>query len=119
MKMESISKRSIFAIAAGIGLSLILLILVSKSPYIFALGLAVTAYLAQPSTFKSGILHGLITAFPPSLYLVLNDSLQGAGSHSLLSGSLNVILLTAFGGIYCGAIVWLMNRLKQGKIFFS
>jgi len=117
--MESISKRSIFAIAAGIGLSLILFILVSKSPYVFALGLAVAAFLAQLSTFKSGILHGLITAFPPSLYLVLSDSFPGAGSHSLLSGSLDVILLTCFGGIYCGVIVWLMNRLRQEKIFFS
>ena len=117
--MESISKRSIFAIAAGIGLILILFILVSKSPYIFALGLAVAAFLAQLSTFKSGMLHGLIAALPLSLYLVLSDSFPGAGGHSLLSGSLNVILLTGFGGIYCGVIVWLMNRLRQGKIFFS
>jgi apolipoprotein N-acyltransferase len=117
--MESNSKRSMFAIAVGIGLSLILFIWVSKSPYVFALGLAVAAFLARLSTFKSGILHGLITALPPSLYLVLSDSFSGAGSHSLLSESLNVILLTGFGGIYCGVIVWLMNRLRQGKIFFS
>ena len=117
--MESISKRSIFAIAAGIGLSLILFILVSKSPYVFALGLAVAAFLAQLSTFKSGILHGLITAFPPSLYLVVSDSIPGVSSNSLLFGLLNVMLLTGFGGLYCGVIVWLINRLKQGKLFFS
>ena len=117
--MENISKRSILAVAAAIGLSLVLFIFVSKSPYIFAVVLAIAAFLAQLTTFKSGILHGLITAFPPSLYLVVSDSIPGVSSNSLLFGLLNVMLLTGFGGLYCGVIVWLINRLKQGKLFFS
>jgi hypothetical protein len=119
MKMKTFSKRSVIAIAVAVVLSLILFILVSKSPYIFALGLAIGIFLAQVSTFKSGVLHGFITALPLSLYLVLSDSIPGVSSNSLLSVSLNVILLIGFGGIYSGFIVWLINKLKQGKIFFS
>ena len=117
--METISRRSIFAVAAAILFSLVLFIFVSKSPYIFAVGPAVAAFLAQLTTFKSGVLHGFITAFPPSLYLVVSDSIPEVSSNSLFSGLLNVMLLTGFGGLYCGVIVWLINRLKQGKLFFS
>ncbi len=115
--MGIFSKRSVIAIAVGVVFSMIMFILVSKSPYIFAAGLAIAAFLAQLSTFKSGVIHGLITALPLSLYIVFSDSWSGGSG--LLYIWLNIILLVAFGGIYCGAIVWLINRLKQGKIFFS
>ncbi len=117
--MGIFSKRSIIAIIVAVALSLILFIFVSHSAYTFGLGITLAAFLAQLSTFKSGILHGLITAIPLSLYLVLSNSMPGADSSSVISILLNVVLLVAFGGIYCGLVVWLINRLKAGRIFFS
>ena len=116
--MKTISTRSIIAFVVAVALCLILLVFVSKSPYIFALGLAIGAFLAQLTTFKSGLLFGLIIAIPLSLYLVLSNSIAGI-NNNLLSESLSIILLIGFGGIYTGIIVWLINKLKQGKVFFS
>ena len=116
--MRKISGRSIIAFAVAIVVSLILLIFVTNSPYIFALGLAIGAFLAQLTTFKSGIIYGLITAIPLSLYLVLSNAISGI-NNDLLSISLNILLLIVFGGIYTGVIVWIINTLKHGKIIFS
>ena len=116
--MKSISARSIIAFVASVVVGLILFIFVSKSPYMFGVGLALGAFLAQLTTFKSGVFYGLVTAIPLSLYLVLSNSISGINS-DLLSILLNVILLIVFGGIYTGVIVWIINKLKQGKVFFG
>lgn len=117
--MEYFTKRSILAIVIAVVLILILFITVSHSAYTFGLGITLAAFLAQLSTFKSGILHGLIAAIPLSLYLVLSNSVPGVDSSNPVSVLLNTILLIVFGAIYCGLVAWLINRLKAGKIFFS
>ena len=116
--MKTISMRPIIAFVVAVALCLILSVFVSKSPYIFALSLAIGAFLAQLTTFKSGLLFGLIMAIPLSLDLVLSDSIAGI-NNNLLSESLNILLLVGFGGIYTGIIVWMIDRLKQGKVFFT
>jgi hypothetical protein len=115
--MNIFSWRTVLALAVAVALSLILWVYVSKSPYIFALGLALGAYIAQISTFKAGLLFGAIAALPFALYAGWRG-LMPADSDEF-SVLLNTFLLIAFGGVYCGLIASLISSLKRGKVFFS
>ncbi len=116
--MRAFSRRFILALAVAVALSVILFIYLSKSPYISALGLVLGAFLAQLSTFRAGVVFGTLTALPFSLYLTLSGVMPGT-TISVSSILLNVLLLIGFGAIYCGVVVWLINNLKRGRIFFS
>ena len=114
--MRAFSRRSILAFAVTVALSLILFVYVSRSPYVFALGIVLGAYLAQLSTSDDGVVFGIIASLPLGLYLTLSG--WKLSDSSILSITLNVFLLVAFGGIYCGVVTWLINSLKRGKVFF-
>ena len=115
--MRAVSWRTVLALAVAVSLSLTLFAYFSRSPYIFALGLALGAYLARITTFKAGVLFGMVTAFPLGLYLSLSGVMPA--DSSILGLALSVIVLVGFGGIYCGIVAWLINSLKRGRIFFS
>ena len=115
--MRIFSVRTTIALVASVALSLLLLIYVSKSPYIFGLALVLGAYLARLSSFKAGLVFGTIAAVPLGVYLALNG-LAPADSDEF-SVILNAILLILLGGIYCGVVTWLIQSLKRGKGFFS
>jgi hypothetical protein len=114
--MRAFSRRSILAFAVAVALSLILFVYVSRSPYVFALGIILGAYLAQLSTFNDGVVLGIIASLPLGLYLTLSG--WKLSDSNVLSITLNVFLLVAFGGVYCGVVTWLINSLKRGKVFF-
>ncbi len=117
--MKAILSRYVLSFIVAVALTLLLFVFVSHSAYAFALGLTVATFLARLTSFKGGVILGLITALPLSLYLVLSGFMPGADRYSLYSVLLNILILTIIGGLYSGVVVWLINRLKAGKIFFS
>ncbi len=115
--MRAFSGRTVIAWFVAVALSLLLFTYFSTSPYIFALGLVLGAYLAQIATFKAGVLFGVLAALPLGIFAVFWAGLLPPGS-SVASIILNVILVVAFGGVYCGVVSWLIQRLKHGHVYF-
>jgi hypothetical protein len=89
-------------------------VLVTKSPYIFAIGLAIGIFLSDASTVTRGAVYGSIIAAPVGLYLILSNSLPGEISGEPLLGFLNVTLFVCFGALYGATLIWIKNRLKKG-----
>ncbi len=107
------SGRTILAYAVAVALSLILFINFSQHAYVFALGLALGAYLADIATFKDGAIFGAAAAVPLALYWGYLG-LMPADSNEF-AVLVNTLLLTAGGGLYCGLIVWLIGRARAGR----
>ena len=115
--MNDFPWRTILAFGAAVALSLILFIFVSHSPYIFALSLVLGAYLARITTFKAGLLFGALASLPFAVYLVWIGFMPADSDEATVV--FNALLVVLFGGLYCGAVTWLIQRLKQGQVFFS
>ncbi len=115
--MGTLPWRTMLAFLLAVALSLFLFIFLTRSPYIFALGLALGAYLAQIATFKEGAVFGAITSLPLALYLAWTGLMPADSDEFFVI--LNALLLIAFGALYCGVITWLIQSLKKGRVFFS
>lgn len=111
--MRAWSWRAIAAFVLAVALSLILFIYVTHSPYIFALGLALGAYLAQISTFKGGLVFGAITSVPLAFYMAWTGLMPADSDEFFVI--LSALLLIVFGAAYCGVITWLIQSLKKGQ----
>lgn len=115
--MRATYLRVVLAVVVAVIVSLGLYIYLVRSPYIFALGLALGCYLARLYTFKDGLLFGSVASFLPGLYLaVIGLSPADSNEAAVL---LNAILLVVFGAVYCGAITWLIQSLRNRKVIFS
>ena len=115
--MRSIYVRTTLAIIVAVSVSLGLYIYLVQSPYSLALGVALGCYLAQVTTLKGGLWLGWIVTCPLALYRIWIGFMPADSNEAAVV--LNALILIVFGAIYGGAITWLIQSLKHGKVYFS
>ncbi len=115
--MRATYLRTVLAVIIAAAVSLGLYVYLVESPYTLAVGLALGCYLAQLSTFQGGLRFGWAASFPLAAYMAW-IGITPADSNE--AGVIfNALLVIVFGALYCGAIAWLIQSLKHGKIIFS
>jgi len=105
------------AILVSIVVCMILYALVSRSPYVFGLGITLGIYLADTSTIKTGALYGAIISLPLSLYLISNNIIHGNVTGDAFYSPLNVVLIIVFGTLYGAALVSVKRKIQAGIHF--
>lgn len=117
--MNILSKKSVIAIVIGVVVSLVLFVITTKSPYVFAIGLAISIILSEANSFKNGAIHGVFTAVPISLYLIISNSIVGVLRDNFWVGFLNAVLLIGFGGLYGGVLAWIGRNIREDHNSFN
>lgn len=115
--MSRVYARVILGAVVAVVVSLGLYMYLVQSRYTLALGLALGCYIAQLTTFKDGVLFGSATSFFPAL-AVAWAGLAPADSNEA-AVVLTAILIVVFGALYCGAITWLIQSLKNGRVIYG
>jgi hypothetical protein len=116
-KMKIWPMKPLIAVVVAIVVCLILYAYISRSPYIFGVGITLGIYLADASTMKAGAIYGATISFPLSLYIVINNIFNDNLAGSSFYTPLNVILIIAFGTLYGAALVWVKNKIVGGTRF--
>ena len=115
--MGRVYARVIFAGVVAVVVSVGLYIFLVKSPFIFALGLALGCYLAQLTTFKDGVLFGSAASFLPALLLAAAGLAPADSDEAAVV--LTAILTVVLGALFCGAVTSLIQGLKRGTVSYS
>ncbi len=115
--MRTIYLRTTLAVIVAAAVSLGLYIYAIDSRYVLAVGLALGCYLAQLSTFQGGLRFGWAASFPLAAYMAWIGLMPADSNEAAVI--LNALLLIVFGALYCGAITWLIQSLKNGKVIFG